>query len=83
MPDPEANYRLIRDNARRIAEEQARRREVAAVMFGHSRTGLLLQFLRQLADRIDPTGEARARKFSRDPGAIAGFRPDLLDPCCF
>jgi hypothetical protein len=60
MPDPDSNYRLIKDNARRLAEEQARRREVAAVMSGHSRTGLLAQFLRQLADRIDPTGEARA-----------------------
>jgi hypothetical protein len=59
MHDPDANYRLIRDNARRLAEEQARRRQAAAVRSGHSRTGLLAQFLRRIADRIDPAGNAR------------------------
>jgi hypothetical protein len=60
MHDPDANYRLIRDNARRLAEEQARRRQARAVRSVHSRTGLLAQFLRQVANRIDPTGDARS-----------------------
>ena len=60
MHDPDTTYRLIRDNARRLAEEHARLREAAALSSRHSRTGLLAQYLRRLADRIDPMGEARA-----------------------
>jgi hypothetical protein len=60
MHDPDSTYRLIRENARRRAEQSARMREAAAVRSEHSRTGLLAQFLRQLADRIDPTGESRS-----------------------
>ena len=41
MHDPDASYRLISDNARRLAEEHARLREAAAVRSKHSRTGLL------------------------------------------
>lgn len=59
MQHTDATYRMIRENARRLAEEHARLREAAAVRSGHSRTGLLAQFLRRLAERIVPTGEAR------------------------
>jgi hypothetical protein len=59
MHDPEATYRLIRDNARRLSVEHARLREATAVSSRHSRTGILARFLERLADRIDPTGEAR------------------------
>jgi hypothetical protein len=59
MHDPEGTYRLIRDNARRLAEEHARVREATAVNSRHSRTGILARFLERLADQIDPTGEAR------------------------
>lgn len=35
-------------------------READALMYyAHSRTGLLARFLQRMADRIDPTGEAR------------------------
>jgi hypothetical protein len=60
MHDPDATYRLIKENARQLAEEHARLREAAAVSSRHSRAGLLARFLERLADRVDPTGEARA-----------------------
>jgi hypothetical protein len=48
------------DNARHIAEQQARMRESAAIArYAHSRTGLLLRHLRRLADGIDPMGRLR------------------------
>jgi hypothetical protein len=59
MHDPDTTYLIIKDNARRLAEGSAQRREAAAATSGHSRTGLMAQFLRQLADRIDPSGEDR------------------------
>jgi hypothetical protein len=31
----------------------------ALIYYAHSRTGLLARFLQRMADRIDPTGEAR------------------------
>jgi hypothetical protein len=42
-------------------EQQLRRiREAEALVFyAHSRTGQLARFLQRMADRIDPTGEAR------------------------
>jgi len=59
MNDPDATYRMIRQNARRLADDHARLREAAAVTSQHSRTGLLAQYLRRLADQIDPRGENR------------------------
>jgi len=46
--------------ARRLAEQRTRMREAdALVYYAHSRSGLLARFLQGMADRIDPTGEAR------------------------
>jgi hypothetical protein len=56
LNDPESNYRYVQEKARRLIEESA---AAAAVRADHSRSGLLAQFLRRLADRIDPTGESR------------------------
>ena len=56
LNDPESSYRYVQDKARRLTEESA---ATAAVRAEHSRSGLLAQFLRRLADRIDPTGESR------------------------
>jgi hypothetical protein len=48
------------DNARHIAEQQARMRESAAIArYAHSRTGLLLRHLRRLAGSVDPSGRLR------------------------
>ena len=45
---------------RHLAEQQSLMREAdALVHYAHSRTGLLARFLRRMADRVDPTGEAR------------------------
>ena len=55
--DPESSYGEV---TRRMREEQVRMREAAAVVrYAHSRTGLMARFLQRMADRIDPTGEAR------------------------
>ena len=59
MHDPDATFRLIRENARRLAEDHSRLREAAAIRSQHSRTGLLAQYLRRLADQIDPSGETQ------------------------
>jgi len=49
------------ENARHIADQQARMRESAAIArYAHSRTGLLLRHLRRLADGIDPAGRLRS-----------------------
>ncbi|HYR48556.1 MAG TPA: hypothetical protein VES90_00040 [Candidatus Eisenbacteria bacterium] len=46
--------------ARHLAEQRRLMQEAdALVYYAHSRTGLLARFLQQMADRIDPTGEAR------------------------
>jgi len=48
------------DSARHIAEQRQRMREADHVVrYAHSKTGMLARFLQQLADGIDPTGEAR------------------------
>jgi hypothetical protein len=48
------------DFARHIDEQRARMREAKAIIhYAHSRKGLLARFLQLMADRIDPTGEAR------------------------
>ncbi len=48
------------DYSRHIAEQRKRMQEAQAIAyFAHSRTGLLMRHLRQLANRIDPTGTAR------------------------
>ncbi len=48
------------DFARHLAEQQRRMREARAIVdYAHSRSGLLARFLQAMADRIDPTGEAR------------------------
>jgi hypothetical protein len=46
--------------ARNLKEQRARMEEAGAfIYYAHSRTGLLARFLHRMADRIDPTGEAR------------------------
>lgn len=46
--------------ARHLAEQQSRMSEARSLItYAHSRTGLLARFLQAMADRIDPTGEAR------------------------
>jgi hypothetical protein len=56
--DP-ANY-LPEEIARHLAEQRARMQHAdALVHYAHSRTGLMARFLQRMADRIDPTGEAR------------------------
>ena len=46
--------------ARHLEEQRTLMREAdALVYFAHSRTGILARFLQRMADRIDPTGEAR------------------------
>ncbi len=48
------------DYARHIAEQRKRMQEAQAIAYlAHSRTGLMMRFLRRLADRVDPTGGAR------------------------
>jgi hypothetical protein len=45
---------------RHLEKQQSLMREaVALVHYAHSRTGLLARFLQRMADRVDPTGEAR------------------------
>ncbi len=52
--------RAPEDFARHLAEQQARMQEARGVVyFAHSQSGLLARFLQRMADRIDPTGEAR------------------------
>ncbi len=51
------------DFARHLAEQRARMHEADAfIYYAHSRTALLARFLQRMADRIDPTGEARRTK---------------------
>jgi hypothetical protein len=46
--------------ARHLAEQRAHmERAGALIYYAHSRTGLLARFLQRMADRVDPTGEAR------------------------
>ena len=48
------------DMARILAERRAQMNDGRAyARYAHSRTGLLIGYLRRLADRIDPTGRAR------------------------
>ena len=48
------------DMARILAERRAQMDDARAYAhYAHSRTGLLLGYLRRLADRVDPTGSAR------------------------
>ena len=48
---------------RHIAEQRRRMRDAHNVVrYAHSRSGLLARFLQNLADGIDPTGEARRRR---------------------
>ena len=48
------------DYARQLAERRARMQQAQAIVYmAHSRTGVMLRFLKRLADRIDPTGLAR------------------------
>ena len=49
--------------ARYLAEQRAQMETAGAfIHYAHSRTGLLARFLQNMADRIDPTGEARRAK---------------------
>ena len=48
------------DMARILAERRAQMNDARAyARYAHSRTGLLIGYLRRLTDRIDPTGRAR------------------------
>jgi hypothetical protein len=48
--------------ARHLAEQRARMQQAdALVHYAHSRTGLMARFLQRMADRIDPTGDARRK----------------------
>jgi hypothetical protein len=48
---------------RHLAEQRRRMRDAHNVVrYAHSRSGLLARFLQNLADGIDPTGEARRRR---------------------
>jgi hypothetical protein len=47
-------------SARQVADQRRQMREAQVAAFrAHSRTGRLARFLQRMADRIDPTGEAR------------------------
>jgi hypothetical protein len=49
--------------ARNLTEQRTRMEEASTfIYYAHSRTGLLARFLQRMADRIDPTGEARRIK---------------------
>jgi hypothetical protein len=46
--------------ARNLAEQEARMQEAQSLIYyAHSRTRPLARFLQAMADRVDPTGEAR------------------------
>ena len=46
--------------ARNLAERRAEmERSHMIARYAHSRTGLLREYLRRIADRIDPTGQQR------------------------
>jgi len=48
------------DVARQLAERRAEMETSRAIAYAaHSRAGLLLRFVRRLADRVDPTGRTR------------------------
>ena len=48
------------DFPRNLEDQRARMQEAGAfIYYAHSRSGLLARFLQRMADRIDPTGEAR------------------------
>jgi hypothetical protein len=48
------------DFARQLAERRAEMQSARAIAYlAHSRTGLLVRFVRRLADRVDPSGRAR------------------------
>ena len=50
------------DYARMLAERRAQMEAARAyARYAHSRTGLLMGFMRRLAERIDPTGAMRRR----------------------
>ncbi len=50
------------DYARMLAERRTEMQKARAIAYlAHSRTGVLARFVRNLADRIDPTGRKRLR----------------------
>ena len=51
---------LPEEFARNLYEQRVRMQEAdAVILYAHSRTGLLARFLQRMADRMDPTGDAR------------------------
>ena len=52
-PGPEDFARILEERRKQMEEARAYAR------YAHSRTGLLVGYLRRLADRIDPTGARR------------------------
>ena len=60
MNPMESADRAPEEFARHLDEQRRQMRQAdALIYFAHSRTGLLARFLQRMADRIDPTGEAR------------------------
>lgn len=54
--------RLPEDFARHLEEQRALMQEAHGIIhYAHSRSGLLARFLQRMADRVDPTGEARQK----------------------
>jgi hypothetical protein len=54
--------RAPEDFAQHLAAQRAQMEEARAFVYNvHSRSGVLARFLQRLADRIDPTGEARLK----------------------
>ena len=48
------------DYVRQLAERRASMEQARAIAYvAHSKSGLMLKYLRRLADRIDPTGRQR------------------------
>jgi hypothetical protein len=51
---------LPEEFAQNLYEQRVRMQGAHGVIYyAHSRTGLLARFLQRMADKIDPTGEAR------------------------
>ena len=55
MHDSDRTLHLVK----RMMQERQREAAIEAMRARHSRSGLLSNFLRRLADRLDPTGQDR------------------------
>ena len=52
------------DLAKQIMRERQQQAALEAMQSRHSRSGMLARFLRDMADRIDPTGQDRKESSS-------------------